>query len=218
LAVTRAALWDMDGTLVDSEEYHWQAWHSTMADYGCEITREQFLASFGQRNDTILQQWLGSSATPQIVAKIEDEKENRFRTLVREKGISPLPGVNFWLHHLRERGWMQAVASAAPRLNVEVTLESLRFGDCFQAFVSAEDVKNGKPDPEVFLKAAAKLSVVPDNCVVLEDGRAGIEGARRAGMRSIGVNRNGMLREANIAVASLNDLGHDAFESLFSAN
>jgi beta-phosphoglucomutase family hydrolase len=211
---SRAVLWDMDGTVIDSEEYHWIAWQGTMAEQGHPITHEQFLASFGQRNDSILKAWLGPAATPEIIAQIGDAKEQRYRDLVRENSISPLPGVEFWIHHLHQQGWRQAIASAAPRLNVEVVLDVVKLARFFEAIVSAEDVKKGKPDPEVFLTAAARLDVPPSRCVVVEDAAAGIEGARRAGMRSIGVGHNRASLHADVAVVSLDTLPRDAFEAL----
>ena len=69
-----AVLWDMDGTLVDSEEYHWQAWREAMAAEGVSITRAQFLATFGQRNDAIIPKWLGVEATPEPVTRVGDAK------------------------------------------------------------------------------------------------------------------------------------------------
>jgi beta-phosphoglucomutase len=212
--VGRAVLWDMDGTVIDSEEYHWTAWRETMSAQGHPISHQQFLASFGQRNDTILNAWLDADATPERIAQIGDAKEQRYRDLVRSGGISPLPGVEFWIHHLHQQGWRQAIASAAPRLNIEVVLDALRLADRFDAVVSAEDVKKGKPDPEVYLTAADRVSTPPSQCIVVEDARAGIEGARRAGMRSVGVSRNRTTLDADLVVASLDVLPNDAFDSL----
>jgi HAD superfamily hydrolase (TIGR01509 family) len=210
----RAVLWDMDGTLIDSEELHWIAWQETMAGQGHSITRGQFLSSFGQRNDTIISGWLGATATPELIAKIGDTKEKRYRDLVRKVGVSPLPGVAHWIHRLHDEQWLQAIASAAPRLNVEVVLDAINAALCFQAIVSAEDVSKGKPDPEVYLTAASKVGAPPARCVVVEDAPAGIEGARRAGMRSIGVNHTGRHLDADVVVPSLDLLPPDVFERL----
>ncbi|PWT74508.1 MAG: hypothetical protein C5B46_03965 [Proteobacteria bacterium] len=209
-----AVLWDMDGTLIDSEEFHWIAWHQTMADEGIAISRDQFLASFGQRNDSILPRWLGESATPERMERIADAKEERYRALVRDKGIAALPGVSVWVRRLHEQGWRQAIASAAPRPNIDVILEGLRARNLFEAIVSAEDVENGKPDPEVFLTAASRVGVAPDRCIVVEDAAAGIEGARRAVMRSIGVSRIGKHLAADVVVQSLELLSADTFDVL----
>jgi len=210
----RAVLWDMDGTLIDSEAFHWISWRDTMAHEGITITHEQFLASFGQRNDSIIPQWLGAAATPERIERIANAKEERYRDLVRKKGISPLPGVASWVHRLQEQGWLQVIASAAPLPNIEVVLEALAAGYFFQAIVSAEDVRRGKPDPDVYLTAASRVGVPPARCIVVEDAVAGIEGARRAGMHSIGVSHDGENLAADVVVTSLDLLDADAFEIL----
>src|SRR5271156_300507 len=188
---SRAVLWDMDGTLIDSEEFHWISWRETMAKEGIAITREQFLSSFGQRNDSIVPRWLGAAATAERAERISNAKEEFYRQLVRTEGMKPLPGVANWLQRLHEQGWLQAVASAAPRANVEIVLEALSVTHFFQGIVSAEDVHRGKPDPEVYLTAASRVGASSGSCIVVEDAVAGIEGARSAGMRSIGVSHNG---------------------------
>ncbi len=189
-----------------------------MAHEGIAITREQFLASFGQRNDSILPRWLGAAATPERTEKIANAKEKLYRHLVRTEGISPLPGVASWLRQLHSQGWLQAIASSAPRANVEAVLEALAVAQFFQGIVSAEDVHRGKPDPGVYLTAAARVGASPDRCIVVEDAVAGIEGARNAGMRSIGVSPNGKQLPADVVVRSLDLLDSDAFEALLLAS
>src|SRR5215469_9077356 len=105
----------MDGTLVDSEELHSIAWRDTMANEGIVITREQFLATFGQRNDSIIPAWLGSAARTERIERMGQAKEKLYRDLVQRLGISPEPEVAAWLVRLHKDGWQQAVASAAPR-------------------------------------------------------------------------------------------------------
>lgn len=212
--MNRAVLWDMDGTLVDSAEYHWRAWRDTMSREGPPITYEQFRATFGQRNDSILRLWLGEKATSELILRIGDAKEALYRQHVRQQGISPLPGAFHWIHLLQRSGWGQAIASAAPRANIETILEVLHVGQCFQAIVSADDVHRGKPDPEVFLIAAGKLGVAPAHCIVVEDAEHGIEAAHAAGMKSIGVSQNGKHLPADIVVRSLDLLDEDAFDRL----
>jgi beta-phosphoglucomutase len=209
----KAVLWDLDGTLVDSEEYHWLSWRDAMRAEGIELSYEKFLASFGQRNDRILGTWLGADVDPERVRAIGDAKEAEYRRLAETHGLKPLPGAREWLVALRAAGWKQAIASSAPFENVETMLRVLELTDYLDAFISAEDVTRGKPDPQVFLTAAAKLCVPPSRCVVVEDAAAGIEGARRGGMKSIGVTRNGTL-DADLFVRSLADLPPDAFEKL----
>jgi len=214
VSASRAVLWDMDGTLIDSEDFHWISWRNTLANEGITISREQFLSSFGQRNDSIIPRWLGAASTPERIERIANAKEELYRHLVRKDGISPLPGVASWLHRLHKEGWIQAIASAAPRANIDTVLEALSATHIFQGIVSADDVHRGKPDPEVFLIAASRVGVPPDRCIVVEDAVAGVQGARSAGMKSIGVNRNGKQLPADIVVQSLDLLDSDAFDTL----
>jgi HAD superfamily hydrolase (TIGR01509 family) len=215
--MTGAVLWDLDGTLLDSEEYHWLSWRETMASLGHPITRDQFLATFGLRNDEILPRWLGASATREEIDRVSLQKESLYRKVLREGGVAPLPGAAEWVRRLLGEGWLQAIASSAPRANVDVVLEVLGMASFFQAVVSAEDVTRGKPDPQVFLTAAARLGVQAPACIVVEDSPMGIEAARRAGMHSIGVRRNGRLDAADLAVPSLDQLPAGAFAALLRA-
>ncbi len=212
----RAALWDMDGTLLDSADYHWLAWREIVAGEGVDLTHERFLASFGQRNDTILRGWLGDDLAASEVARIGDAKEQRYREFVRERGIVLLPGVERWLLRLRDAGWRQAIASAAPRANVEAIVEALGIAEFFGAIASAEDVQRGKPDPQVFLLAAERLGVPPARCVVLEDAPAGLEGGRRGGMRTVGIRSSHTDLQADVVVDTLAELDDDAFDRLVS--
>ena len=204
----------MDGTLLDSAEYHWLAWQDSLHAEGYNVTREQFEASFGQRNDTILRGYFGPELTDDEIARIGGDKEVRYRNLVRERGIDLLPGVRRWLARLSAEGWRQAIASAAPLANVEAIVAALEIAPFFDAFVSAEDVQRGKPDPQVFLIAAERLTVAPARCVVVEDAPAGLEAARRAGMRAIGVRTTHATLRADIVVDTLDDLPDDGFDRL----
>jgi beta-phosphoglucomutase len=215
--IRRAVLWDLDGTLVDSEEYHWRAWKETLDRAGIAITHQDFLSSFGQRNDAILAKWLGENAGAGMIEQIGNGKEERYRELVRHEGLLPLPGAAEWVERLYHEGWRQAIASSAPRSNVETVLDALHMRPWFQAAVSAEDVREGKPAPDVFLAAAAHLGAEPHGCVVVEDARAGIEAAQRAGMRSIAVGRNASELGADMAATKLSDLPPDAFSSMLGS-
>ena len=108
--MTGAVLWDMDGTLVDSEEYHWRSWHDTMASEGSPITYDQFIRTFGQRNDSILPQWLGAGVSVERIQSVGDAKEELYRKLVREGALEPLPGAMDWLKRLNSEGWPQAIS------------------------------------------------------------------------------------------------------------
>ena len=204
----------MDGTLVDSGEYHYEAWRETMSGLGRPLSREEFAVTFGQRNDAILRRSIGPQITDDEIRDIGDAKEERYRALVRARGIAALPGVREWLTRLRDAGWRQAIASSGPRLNALTIIDALGLAGIFDAVIAAEDVVHGKPDPEVFLTAAARLGVDPPRCVVVEDAPTGIEAGRRGGMRTLGVLTTHPHLDADRVVATLAELELDAFDRL----
>lgn len=204
----------MDGTLLDSADYHWLSWRDALAREGVDLTYEQFAATFGQRNDTILRGYFGPHMPASEIERIAEAKELRYRELVRTRGIELLPGVRRWLMRLKRDGWRQAVASSAPRTNIETIIEVLDLREYFDVVVSAEDVQRGKPDPQVFLVAAERVAVPPARCIVVEDAPAGLEAARRAGMRAIGVRSSHAELQADRVVGTLDELPDDAFDAL----
>jgi beta-phosphoglucomutase len=213
----RAVLWDMDGVIVDSADYHFKSWRHVLEVEGFTLDYVRFRSTFGQRNDTILRDIFGVDYPDRDIARVGDAKEAHYRTLVEENGIDPLPGVIGWMKTLAEAGWKQAVASAAPRANVLAIVDELGIAGVFGALTGAEDVTRGKPDPQVYLTAAARLGVLPMYCVVIEDAPAGIEGAKRAGMKSIGVLTSHGELDGDIVVERLTDLDPDAFDTLIKA-
>ncbi len=206
----RAVLWDLDGTLVASAEEHWQAWREVLEARGHRVERDHFDRTFGWRNDAILAAWLGGRVAEAEVREIGDLKEARYRELVAAGSLAPLPGAAEWVARLAADGWKQAIASSAPRANVEVVVAALGFERYLDAMVGAEDVRHGKPAPDVFLEAARRVGAAPDRSVVVEDAAAGIEAARAAGMACIGVGN----LPADVSVATLAELKHDQFDRL----
>jgi HAD superfamily hydrolase (TIGR01509 family) len=213
---TKAVLWDLDGTLVNSAEFHWRAWRDVMAEEGLPVTHEQFVQSFGKRNDLILTGWLGVDADPERMRRLSDEKESRFRALVRAHGVEPLPGVREWVARLHGEGWLHAIATSAPRANLEALSDAMGMRQYFGAGVAAEDVTHGKPDPEVFLLAAARLGAEPGRSIVVEDAPTGIEAGRRAGMLTVGVSLLHILPEADVYVGTLTELPASTFDRLLA--
>ncbi len=211
---TRAVLWDMDGVLIHSAEYHHEAWRMALANEGYALTYEVFVRTFGQRNDTVLRDIFGTDYPDHDIVRVADFKEVEYRRLVRENGIAALPGVLKWLRYLQSKGWQQAVASAAPRANVEAIVDAVGIRAFFGAITSSEDVTRGKPDPQVYLMAAQRVGASPARSIVIEDAPAGVEGAKRAGMACIGVLTSHSHLQADIVVTSLDDLADGVFERL----
>jgi len=213
--MSRAALWDLDGTLIDSAGYHWESWRAILEPRGVVMDISEFGRWFGKRNDTILREVFGERMSATEIEELSETKEAHYRKTLLERGLELLPGASDWLARLHSAGWRQALATSAPRANVEAVLELLGIGRWLDGWVSADDVGKGKPDPDVFLAAARAVGVDPAACVVVEDAPAGVEGARRAGMRSIGIlSDHHRQLDADVVASSLEKLPLDAFERL----
>ena len=179
-------IWDMDGTLVDTAELHFEAWRIVSEELGRPFTRGDFAATFGRRNPEIMDYLFPGRFTPQVDA-IGERKEQRYRAVAERLRVTLLPGVQALLAGLHERGVQQAIGSSAPRANLDLILRLTGIEGFLSAIVGAEDTTRGKPDPQVFLTAAARLSVAARCCLVFEDAVSGVEAAKAAGMKCIAV-------------------------------
>lgn len=219
MSEAKGVIWDLDGVIVDTAPFHFQAWKKTLEEMGLAFSWEEFALIFGRRNRDILKEVVGRPLSTEEMERISVWKESLFREALRGK-VRPLPGVLFWLEGLRRRGYRQALATSAPRENMEMMVGSLGIGGFFDQIVLADEVSAGKPDPEIFLLAAQALRLSPAHCVVIEDAVAGVEAAKRAGMRCIAVatsHPRRALAEADMVVDSLDDLASDTFELLLSS-
>ncbi len=181
-----AVLWDVDGTLVDTAELHFQAWCALAREIDKPFTRADFAGTFGWRNPEIIPKLFGLHYTEQQVLELGDRKEDLYRDEA-QKGVSLLPGVPGLLAAIGAAGGKQAIGSSAPRRNIDLILRNTQTAPHFAAVVAMEDTRRGKPDPEVFLLGAKALGVRPERCIVLEDAPVGVQAAKSAGMRAIGV-------------------------------
>ena len=210
---TRAVLWDMDGTLIDSMPYHWQAWQDILRQINRSVEHSVWNQTVGMRNSEIIP-LLFPDMPPEEMAYVDQAKEARYRERIEQDGIELLPGVAEWIQRFKTRGWKQAIASSAPRENVVAIAHVLHFNGTFEAMISGADVQRGKPDPDIFLAAAERLKVLPQECLVIEDASAGIEAAHRAGMKAIGVLNTHPHLEADLVVKSLQDLSWEMIENV----
>ncbi len=212
-----AVLWDMDGVLVDTGAFHYKAWKKTFDELSKPFDEEDFRKTFGMNNTGILEWVFGRKPKTEEVAEISDKKEALFRDLVKGKA-ELLPWVLSWLNHFQTWELKQAITSSAPLANIEFLVEELKTREYFDDIVSGFDLP-GKPHPDVFLKAAETLQVRPENCIVIEDAIAGVEGAKRAGMKCVAVtttNPAGQLAKADIVVEHLGKLNRKDFLSLLT--
>jgi len=203
------AIFDWDGVVIDSSRQHEESWERLAREAGRPLPEGHFKAGFGRKNEFIIAHLLGWTDDSAELRRLSMRKETLYREIVRENGLAPLPGVRTWLERLAAARVTCAIGSSTHRENIEVSLDILGFRRFFPEIVSAEDVSHGKPDPEVFLKAAGKIGMAPERCVIFEDAHVGIEAARRAGMRVVAVATTNTLEElgaADRAVKRLDEL------------
>ncbi|HVS39748.1 MAG TPA: HAD family phosphatase [Gemmataceae bacterium] len=181
-----AAIWDVDGTLVDTAELHFRAWEATAAERGRPFSRDDFSRTFGRRNPEIIHILFGDAIAGRDAEELADRKEVLYRAAAAA-GVELLPGVRALVDDLDGAGFGQAIGSSAPRANLDLILRLTGVRRFFDVIVSMEDVQRGKPDPQVFQVAAQRLGMSPARCVVLEDAVAGVEAAKAAGMKCIAV-------------------------------
>jgi len=202
----RGAIFDWDGVVIDSSRHHEESWERLARETGLPLPEGHFKRGFGMKNDVIIPELLAWTSDPAEIQRLSLRKETLYREVVREWGIAALPGVAALLADLASSGIPAAIGSSTHRENIETALSLIGLRASFTSIVSAEDVRRGKPDPEVFLKAADRIGRTPQECVVFEDAHVGIEAARAAGMRVIAVATThplSQLAEADLAVETL---------------
>jgi beta-phosphoglucomutase family hydrolase len=212
-----AAIFDWDGVIIDSSAQHECSWELLATEINKALPEGHFKRGFGKKNAEIIPD-LGWATNPAEVQALGDRKEELYRELVRRDGITPLPGAKELLEALNAAGIPCAVGSSTPRVNIETICGMTGLGRHFRAVVTAEDVKHGKPAPDVFLTAAKRLGAEPARCVVFEDALVGIEAAHAGGMKCVAVattNPIELLGHAEIAVERLTGVSLAMLAGLF---
>jgi HAD superfamily hydrolase (TIGR01509 family) len=200
------AIFDHDGVLVDSLEFHQEAWLEMGRRTGLNFTPEFIHETFGMTNPTIFRRLLGDSILPEQIQRYSDLKEECYRDLARGK-IQLMNGVRAVLDSLTAHGVKLAIGSSGVRPNLDLTVTECGLDGRFAAIASLEDITRGKPDPQVFLVAAAKSGVLPVRSVVFEDAPVGIQAAKAAGMYAVGLTTTHPA--AALAVAGADEVVED---------
>jgi beta-phosphoglucomutase len=193
-----ALVFDMDGVIVDSMPVHTEAWRCYLGGLGLECDDIE-LRMHGRRNDEIVLDFIGGNLTLEEIHRHGALKEELYRTMIRaELEARLVPGVREFVE--AHAGFPMAVATNAEPANVDFVLDGANFRRHFKVIVHGMQVKHPKPHPEVYLRAADELGIRPENCIVFEDSPAGVEAARRAGARVVGVQTHAPLQDVDFRI------------------
>lgn len=187
---TFGVIFDMDGVLVDSWETHFLTWRECCRRYGRDCTLNEFMQGFGRTSREFIRETWADPPDDDFIHAFDQEKELLYRDSIRAN-FPRMPGAIELIRSLNSEEIPMAVGSSGPRKNIDEVLRLLGADELIKIRISGSDVTRGKPDPEVFLKAAAAMNLPPERCVVLEDAPVGIEAALGAGMKCVGVISNG---------------------------
>ncbi|WP_395768781.1 beta-phosphoglucomutase [Aquirufa sp.] len=187
--IYKACLFDLDGVLVDTAIYHFQAWKNLGKKFNYELTTEQNEQLKGVSRVESLNKildWANYSATQEEKSNWLIEKNEEYLRLISNMNRSEiLPGVEEFLNQIKNQGFKIALGSASK--NAEIILDKTGLMPWFDLIIDGNTVSKSKPDPEVFLKGAEGLAMKPSECIVFEDAQAGVEAAKAGNMKAIGI-------------------------------
>ena len=183
-------IFDMDGVLVNSYESHLKTWQECCRRHGRDCTEAEFLAGFGRTSREVIRDTWINPPDDAGIAAFDEEKEQAWRELISQD-FPHMPGADDLIRSLADAGIPMAIGSSGPPGNVAAVAAQLHSGHLIRTRITGADVIQGKPQPDVFLKAAAGLGLPPERCVVLEDAPVGLAAALAAGARCLGVVSRG---------------------------
>lgn len=177
----------MDGVICDTNPHHSLAWKAFLKKFEIDATEDEFIAHmYGKSNSYILKYFLKRDVIGDEFIAMEFEKEALFRELY-EPEVIPIAGLLEFIADLKANGVKTGIATSAPVENLELILSKLPLASQMESLLSSSDVIHHKPNPEVYLKSAANLSILPENCVVFEDSHSGVSAGKAAGAKVVGV-------------------------------
>lgn len=213
----RAALFDMDGVLVDSYRAHFESWRVLAAEEGLPFGEDDFARTFGRTSREVIGELWPERAGE--AAAFDARKEACYRRIIEER-FPAMEGAAELVRALHEAGWRLAVASSGPPENVGLVLDRLGERERFAAVVTGRDVERGKPDPQVFTTAASRLGAPAARCVVVEDAPLGVAAAHAGGMAAVALLSTGRAAadfaqvQPELVVGSLRELSPERLAAL----
>lgn len=213
----KAVIFDLDGVIVDTAHYHYLAWKKLAKEIGIDLSvedNEKLKGISRMQSLEIILQLGGVSLSKNEMEKLANKKNTWFVDFIERMVPEEIfPGVKTLIEKMRAQGLKIGLASSSK--NAKMVLDLLRVHNLFDVIVDGNMVTNSKPDPEIFLQAAARLNVLPSECLVFEDAEAGVEAAVKAGMRCIGIGSPVQLGKADQVIPKTGDFN---LESLISLN
>jgi beta-phosphoglucomutase len=204
----KAVIFDMDGTLIDSIEADYLAWCELFEFYQKELRLEDYIPLIGIKSAEVAMKYLPVKDELELKEALA-KKLVYFRNIIEEKGIKAMPFSHELVQQIKKSGLLLSLATSSRKAKVEMVMNKVGLMDYFDVVITAEDVKKGKPDPEVFTTAAHRLSVKPSECIVFEDAANGVKAAKNAQMKCIALHSErtaGLLSEADIIIESYEGL------------
>jgi len=204
----KAVIFDLDGVLVDSEELSRQSNKETLKQHGIELTQEEKIKAIGRTDLDIFRDMIEARGLGLSPEELTKEKDRIYLDIIKGK-LKPIPGARGILETLKERGIPFAIASSGTYVKVRANLSETGLIGLISTIISADDIEKGKPDPEIFLKAAEKIGIPPEECLVIEDAQAGVIAAKAAGMKCLALKSPGShgqdLSQADRVISSLEE-------------
>lgn len=202
-----AALFDMDGTVMDTTGADFQAWNLVLKKYGSGLTYPEYVKQLGVKSETLIHELVDISS--EEADKALKKKADYFKEIIEVQGLKAIDNVEACLEKLQEKGFKIALATAARFDKLEEVFSRVKLQHYFETIVTANEVSHGKPHPEIFLKAAQKLKISPDKCIVFEDAENGVKAAKNAGMFCIAITSTTLemhLQKADLIVHNYKEL------------
>ena len=181
----KGTIFDWDGVIVNSSVIHLKSWEKLAKELNLSLPLNHFERGFGKRNETIIPEILKWTESDELISRWGKRKEEIYREIAQSDGISIGEGAREFLTLIQQKKIRSVVGSSTERANIELAIQQHKLEDFFEGVIASEDVSIGKPNPEVFLKAANFLGLPPSECLVIEDSPHGIEAGQRGGMKTL---------------------------------
>ena len=217
MSEVKAAIFDLDGTLLDNNKVHLDAWKKYLKDNGMEISDEDFKKNISGRTNRDAVNHIYKKEMPEEEAEKHYLKKEEIYRQMYEKDITPIAGLQNFLEELSKHNIIMAIATSGIQVNIDFMFEHVPIKKYFKKIIKGKDVTKGKPDPEIFIKAAEALGMPAESCIVFEDSMAGVKAGKAAGMKVVALTTSHPaeeLNEADMVIKDYTSITYDRLKSL----